>query len=73
MCMDALPVCMCVQHVSAWYLQRSEENIGYSGTGVTDGCKTPCGQGDSLEIQPVILPTEPPRQPQLESFIQAFR
>lgn len=25
------------------------------------------------EIQPVILPTESPRQPQLESFIQAFR
>ena len=42
MCLSVLPACVYVYHVSAWYLQKSEEGIKSPGTGVTDSCK-PCG------------------------------
>lgn len=32
-----------VHYVWAWSLQRPEEGVRPSGTGITDGCKQPCG------------------------------
>lgn len=38
-----LPVCICVCHMCAWCLQKSEEVVGYPGTEVTiDGRELPC-------------------------------
>jgi hypothetical protein len=56
--MDVLPACMSVHHLHACYLQRPEEDIGFPGLGVTDGCEPPCGYWEpnlgSLEEQSVL-------------------
>lgn len=58
----ALPVYVSVYCVHTWYTQKSEESIGSPGTGVKDGCVSPCG---TLETEPgfaraaVLLTTEP--------------
>ena len=43
MCMNVLLACLSVYHMHAWSLQKPEEGIRTPGTGVTDGCETPCG------------------------------
>jgi hypothetical protein len=43
MYMWALFACVYVYHVTAGYLQRSEEVIGSPGARVTDGFEPPCG------------------------------
>lgn len=48
--MGVLPSCMCVYHLRAWYLQRSEEEIGPFGTGVTEGCKQPCDTRNQTRV-----------------------
>ena len=37
--MSVLLACMCVYHMKAWYLQRSEGSVGSPGSGVTDDCE----------------------------------
>lgn len=39
----ALPTCMSVYCVHAWYPQKLDEGIGSYEAGVTDGCGLPCG------------------------------
>ena len=41
MCMNVLPACLSVHHMSAWCPGKPEEGIRFPRTGVTDGCKTP--------------------------------
>lgn len=41
--MNALPACMSVYSVQAWFPQRAEEKIKCPGTGITIGCKSPHG------------------------------
>lgn len=41
MCMIILPICVYGYYVSACYSWRSEEGIGFLGTGVPDGSKPP--------------------------------
>lgn len=41
MCMVIFPVCVYGYYVSACYSWRSEEGIGFLGTGVPDGSKPP--------------------------------
>lgn len=45
MCMNVIfpPACMSVKHMNAWCLQRLEEDIRLSGTGVANGCELPYG------------------------------
>lgn len=42
-CMYVFPACMYVHHIHAWYLLRSEEDIRYPETVVTDGYESLCG------------------------------
>jgi hypothetical protein len=46
--MCALSVCMCSIHMQ--YLQRPEEGISSSRTGVTDGCMYTVGPGNCTPI-----------------------
>jgi hypothetical protein len=40
---------MSAHHMHAWCPQRPEEGVGFSGTGVTDGCELPAKcQGSKL-------------------------
>lgn len=41
MCIDVLPTCISVHHVSAWCSRRSEEGAGPLWTGVMVGCELP--------------------------------
>lgn len=41
--MSVVPACMCVHHAHAQYLQKSEDGVGYSGTGLMAGWELPCG------------------------------
>lgn len=50
--MFVLPACMCVYHVSAWYLWRSEDSIGSSGSRVTSSSKLP---QECWELKPCPL------------------
>ena len=66
-CMDILPACISVHCNHAWYSLRSEEDIRFPGTGVTDACEPPC---ECLELdpapqegQPVFLTDELTLQP----------
>lgn len=43
MCTIIWPACMCVNHVWAWCLMRSEEGTGSLGTVDADGCESPHG------------------------------
>jgi hypothetical protein len=36
-------MCMCLYIMYVQYLWKSEEGVGSSGTGVTDGCDLICG------------------------------
>lgn len=67
-CMGLLCTRMSVHHVSACIPQRPQEGIGSPGTGITEGCKMPCGCSESnlglLEKQPVFLTAWPSLQPQ---------
>ena len=60
--MSVLPECMSEYHLYIWCLCRSEEGIGFPGTGVADGCEPLCGCWESnlgpLEEQQVLLTTE---------------
>jgi hypothetical protein len=56
-----------VHHVHAWYLERSEEDTRYPGTGLRAGCELPCGcwelnLGPMQELQ-VFLTAELSLQP----------
>lgn len=42
MCMGVLQTCMSVHHVHTWCLWRSEENVRFPITEVTDGFEPPC-------------------------------
>lgn len=46
--MDVLHACMSMHHVHAWYLHRSEENVGLPRTGVADGCELSCVSWGSI-------------------------
>lgn len=65
-----LHVCLCTLCMNG--LQRLEENIGATGTGVTDRCEPPCAFWElnpaPLEKEPVLLAAEPSSHPQF-SFI----
>lgn len=41
MCLSALPECMSVTHMHAWW--KPEEDVRSPGTGLVDGCEWPCG------------------------------
>jgi hypothetical protein len=41
-CETVLLTCMYVYHVCPWCLQKSEEGIGFSSTGLVDGREPPC-------------------------------
>lgn len=41
MYVSVLPECTYVHHVSAWYQERSEEDVRSLATGVTEGCEPP--------------------------------
>ena len=63
--MDILPARMSVYHLPAWFLQRSEEGIVFSETGVTDSCE-PCESWESSQghlQKQVLLTAEPSVQP----------
>ena len=38
---DVLPADMYMYYIYAWCPRKSEEGIGFPGTGVTDGCRLP--------------------------------
>lgn len=40
--MSVLPACMYVHHVNAWGPQRPEEGTESPGTGIANGCESPC-------------------------------
>lgn len=40
---EILPAYMYVHHGHAWYPLRPEEGIRIPGSGVKDGCESPCG------------------------------
>jgi hypothetical protein len=65
-CASLCVLCVCKS------LQRPEEDIECSGTGVTDDCEPACGCLElnlvPLQQQPVLLTTEPP----LQSLPKAF-
>lgn len=44
LCVNVFPTCM--QHVYCLLLQRPEEGTGSPGTGVMDGCNSPCFAGN---------------------------
>lgn len=44
MCVVSVPLCAYDKHVLS--LQSSEEGVGSSGPGVTDGCEPSCGCGE---------------------------
>lgn len=46
MCMDVLHMCMSVHQVHTWYLWRSEENVRFPVTGVTEGFEPLVGAGN---------------------------
>lgn len=50
-CTHVLPAFMYVHYMSAWYLRRSEEAIGSSGTGVKNGYELPWGTSSKLFLQ----------------------
>lgn len=51
---------------------ETRKGVGYTGTGVRDGCEFPCGSGESnpglLEEQLVLLGAELSLQPLLFTF-----
>lgn len=63
MCMNALPTCVSIYHVSAWCPRGPERS---ARSGLTDSCESPCGCSESnlslLEEQSVFLITKPPLQ-----------
>lgn len=58
---------MFVDHIPALYLNKSEQGVGSPGTGVIDGCESPCRHLESdrrpLGEQPELSPMEPSLQP----------
>lgn len=60
MCMGVLYAYVCAQ-VCAWYLQRQEQGLGSTGTGLKDAYKPPYGCWESnsgpLKEQPELLTT----------------
>lgn len=58
---------MDVYHIHAWCLQKSEEDVGFSRTGVTDGCEPLSVRWEThlgpLQDQHMLLTTEPPSHP----------
>jgi hypothetical protein len=46
--------CFACMYVCTVWVQRSEEEVGSSGTGVTDGCEPGCGneKGSSVTAVP---------------------
>jgi hypothetical protein len=66
MCMCILPTHISVHHMYVWYLQRSEEDVRFSGitlSAVTDGCEPTWGFWEQnpfpLEEQTVFSATAP--------------
>lgn len=41
MCLSVLPASTYMHHLCARFQQRSEEGVGFSGTGAKDGCEPP--------------------------------
>ena len=65
MCIDSLPTCKSVYHLHAWCLQRPEEGVSFSGTGVEKvvSCSVSSGRAASA------LNSEPSLQPQCIALI----
>lgn len=63
---ECLSVCMSVCHMHAWCLQKSEKDVRYRGTTVTDVCKPSCRwwglNPGSLQKPKILLTTEPALQ-----------
>lgn len=69
--MVVMPTCMSVKQVHAVPL-KAKEGIGFSRTGVADGCEPSCvfeSNLSLLEDQPVLLTTKPPLQLQWYTFV----
>lgn len=66
--MGILSVCMCLPNICTWGQQRVEECVILPGTGVLDNFELLCEclnlNSGPLREQPVLLPGEPPLQPQ---------
>lgn len=63
-----------VNHMSAWYPRRLEEDIASPGTGVTGSYEIPCGFWESKfscsqEEHLMLLATEPPFLSMHDNFI----
>jgi hypothetical protein len=65
--MSVLPACVPLYHLYAWSVQRTEEDIGSPGTGVTGGCEPLFGCWESnlgpVQEKQVFLTTELTLQP----------
>lgn len=63
---ECLPASIDVHHIRAWCLQRSEDNIGSLGTGVTGHCQLTHGSWEPslspLQEQKAFFSTEPSLQ-----------
>lgn len=70
MCVSVLAARLYMCHVCAWYLQRSEVGIRYSGTGYC--CEPPCRgwqqNQDPLKEKQMLFMTESPPPPIKELF-----
>lgn len=70
--MRVLPSCMFVCRMHAWCLWRPEEGVQSSETRISHSCEPLYGCSESiqdpLQEQPVLLTTEPSRQPQPFDF-----
>lgn len=42
--------CMYEYHIHTWYLWKSEEGMGFLGTGFTDDCKISHGDWESNQV-----------------------
>lgn len=71
--MGALPACMLVFHMCAWFSQRSEESTGCPRERVKDGSEPTCGCWDlnlgPLEEQPILSAPEPSLQSTIKTLI----
>jgi hypothetical protein len=59
MCIDILPTCKSVYHLHAWCLQRPEEGVSFSGTGVEKvvSCSVCAGNRTLVSQEQLVLLT----------------
>lgn len=62
-----LPACTSVYHMKVCFPRKPKEDILSLGTGITEGCKLPCGSWQLilglLEEKPVLLIVKPSLYP----------